>query len=115
MSKHIIGALVFTAIGCASIRIPEESLQRSEASIKSAEEVGANDVPKAKLHVQYARDQTADAKKLAAEGDDRALLLVGRAQADADLALSLAHEARMHAAATRAGDELKALQSQGTP
>ena len=115
MSKHIIGALAFLAVGCASIRIPEESLAREEAAVKSAQELGADNVPQAKLHIKYASDETGDAKKMASNGDDRALVMIARAQSDADLALSLAREAQVHSEAKRAQEELKNLQSQGTP
>lgn len=101
--------------GCASLQIPPEKLERSEAAIRSAEEVGAAKVPAAKLHIQLARDQTEAAKKLAANGDARALLVLDRAQSDAELALVLAREVATHGDAVKAAEDLRALQTRTTP
>lgn len=101
--------------GCASLQIPPEKLERSEAAIRSAEEVGAAKVPAAKLHIQLARDQTEAAKKLAASGDTRALLVLDRAQSDAELALVLAREVATHGDAVKAAEDLRALQTRTTP
>ena len=104
-----------SAMGCAAIPLPVETLQRNEASIRGAEEVGALKVPAAKLHLQMAIDQTAMAKRLAADGDKRATLVAARAQADAELALVLAREATVHSEALRAAEDLKLVQSRPTP
>lgn len=101
--------------GCASLQIPPEKLERSEAAIRGAEEVGAAKVPAAKLHIQLARDQTEAAKKMAENGDERALLVLDRAQSDAELALVLAREVAMHGDATKAAEDLRALQTRTNP
>jgi hypothetical protein len=101
--------------GCAAIQIPADRLERSAASIRGAEEVGAASVPDAKLLVQLARDQTASAKRMAAAGDERALLVLARAESDAELALVLAREVAVHDDAVKATEDLKALQANGTP
>lgn len=116
MIRKTIGA--FTAcslIGCASIQLPAERLERSEASIRGAEEVGASSVPAAKLHLQMAKDQTDTAKRMAADGDERAVLVLARAEADAELALGLAREVTTHADAERAAEALNALNARGNP
>lgn len=110
-------ALLFLAIsalgGCASVQIPPDSLQHNEASIRGAEEVGANSVPEARLHLQMAKDQTVAAKRLAADGDGRAILMLARADSDADLALAMAREAAVHSDAIKAAEDLKAVHARG--
>ena len=116
MYKKIITALAAVAItGCASVQIPPDRLERSEASIRSAEELGASQVPAAKLHLQMAKDQTEAAKRMAANGDDRAVLVIARAEADAELALNMAREVSTHTEAERASEELKSLKSRVSP
>jgi hypothetical protein len=100
---------------CATGQLPTEQLQRSEASIRGAEEVGASGVPAAKLLLQLAKDQTAKAKAMAAAGDERAPLVLARAEADAELALGLAREAEVHGDAQQATEDLKAVKARGNP
>jgi hypothetical protein len=113
MMSTAVLALVF--LGCSTVQIPTDRLTSSEASIRGAEEVGANGVPAARLHLQLARDQTETAKKMAENGDERALLVLSRAQSDADLALELAREANVHKDAVKAAEDLKAVRDRGTP
>ena len=101
--------------GCATLQLPADRLQSSEASIRSAEEMGASAVPAARLHLQYAKDETAAAKKLAEEGDERALVMLAKADADAELALGLAREVKVHSEAERAAEDLKALRARPSP
>jgi hypothetical protein len=115
MRKVMMSLAVLALTGCATVQIPAEGFQRSEASIRGAEEVGALDVPAAKLHLQLAREQTETAKKMADEGDARAALVLARAESDAELALGLAREASVHNDALMATEELKAVKARGTP
>jgi hypothetical protein len=101
--------------GCSAVQIPPDRLQRSEASIRGAEEVGASAVPAAKLHMQLAKDQTNTAKKMAEAGDERALLVLARAESDAELAIGLAREVSVHAEAVRATEDLKAVRERANP
>ena len=110
MSLAVVG---FAA--CTAVQIPPARLERSEASIRGAEEVGASGVPAAKLHLQLAKDQNDTAKKMAAGGDKRALLVLARAESDSELAIGLAREVAVHADATRAAEDLKAVRDRGTP
>ena len=114
-TKLMLSLLVVGLTGCATVQIPADRLQSSEASIRGAEEMGASSVPNARLHVQLAKDQTAEAKKLAADGDARALLVLARAEADAELALGLAREVSVHAEALRATEDLNALLARPAP
>jgi hypothetical protein len=101
--------------GCTAVQLPADRLGKSEASIRGAEEVGASGVPDAKLHLQLAKDQTVTAKKMAADGDKRATLVLARAESDAELAIVLAREVSVHADAVRATEDLKAVRARVTP
>jgi hypothetical protein len=79
--------------GCASTPMPADRLASAEAGIRGAQEVGADSVPQASLHLKMARDQVAQAKNLSESGDnERATLVLARAETDAELALALARE-----------------------
>lgn len=111
----LAGVALLTVAGCASVQIPPDQLERSEASIRGAEETGAEGVPAAKLHLQLAKDQTESAKKMAANGNDRAVLVLARAESDGELALVLAREVAVHMSALQAMEDLKAVHARGTP
>ena len=116
MIKRLIASLgVLGIAGCAAVTIPPAQLESSEASIRGAEEIGANGVPNARLHLQLAREQTESAKKLAASGDQRAVVVLARAESDAELALGLAREASVHSEALKAAESLAALHTLTTP
>jgi hypothetical protein len=102
MKEVMLSLAVFGLMGCTAVQIPADRLEKSEASIRGAEEVGASDVPAAKLHLQLAKDQTDTAKKMAANGEKRALLVLARAESDSELAIVLAREVSVHADATKA-------------
>jgi hypothetical protein len=59
MKELMMSLAVLGLAGCTAVQIPADRLQRSEASIRGAEEVGASGVPEARLHLQLAKDQTA--------------------------------------------------------
>jgi hypothetical protein len=115
MKELMMSVAVLGFLGCTSVQIPADRLERSEASIRGAEEVGASAVPAARLHLQLAKDQTDTAKKMAAAGDNRALLVLARAESDAELALGLAREVTVHNEALRATEDLKAVRDRGNP
>ena len=116
MMKRLMSSLVVLALaGCAAIQIAPDRLERSEASVRGAEEMGALAVPAARLHLELAKDETATAKRMAANGDERAVLVLERAEADAELALGLARQVTVHNEAVRATEELQAVKARGTP
>jgi len=79
--------------GCASFPAPTEKMASSEAAVRGAREVGADRVPQASLELRLSEEQIGKAKTLMAAGDNElADLMLQRAQADAELALSLARE-----------------------
>jgi hypothetical protein len=82
-------------LGCAGGTLPQEQLSSAEASVRAAQELGAQNVPRAELHLRLAKDQVERARKLAEDGDEeRAAAQLERARADAELAVALARQAQ---------------------
>lgn len=114
MRMAIVGAgLLLGVAGCAGVQktVPTEQLVDSQVSIRQAEAAGAESVPNAAQHLQWAREQTNEARRLL-ERDRRneAALFLKRAEADAELALALAHEAPARAEADRLLQQVQQLQ-----
>jgi len=115
MTKVTTLLAVLGLAGCASAPLPPYQIDQAQASIRGAEEVGAAAVPAAALHLQLAKDETLEAQKMATAGDQRAVLVMARAQSDAELALGLAREFKVHGDALKAGEDLKAVRARGNP
>jgi len=99
--------------GCGGAPAPTERMASSEAAIRGAKEVGADGVPKASLYLKLSEEQVAKAKAMMADGDnERADLVLQRAQADAELALALAREASAKADADKTDEELEKISKQ---
>lgn len=117
MRRAIVGAgLLWGLVGCAGVQQvpPTEELVDSQVSIRQAEEAGAATVPDAAQHLQWAREQTSEARRLLEHNErDKAALFLRRAAADAELALALAREAPARAEADRLLQQVQQLQ-QGT-
>ena len=102
MKTPIPMSLVFVVglAACASTPVPADKLSRSQAAVRSAEEMNAQAEPAAAMHLRLAHEQLALAKQLLKEGEiDRASSVLLRAEADADAARELArkHSARVEA------------------
>jgi hypothetical protein len=99
--------------GCAS-QPSSNRTETSAATVRAAQEVGADRVPAANLHLQYAKEQMEHARRLEELGGDvnyaDAQLLLMRAQADADMALALAREDQDRQAAQQALDRARSAQ-----
>jgi hypothetical protein len=90
--------------------VPQETLTAAQASVKGAEVGGANENPQAQLHLKLANEQIEKAKKLIADDqNEEAARLIDRAQADADLALALAQQAKALKDAKEADEQLGQL------
>lgn len=77
----------------ATVPPPTQRMADAQSAHRSAEELGANEVPDAQLALKLASDQIAQAKAAITAGDNaRADSLLVRAQADAELAIALARE-----------------------
>jgi hypothetical protein len=99
-------ALACTA--CASFPPPTNSLANSLASVRGAEEIGAENVPKAALQLQLAREELTQAKRLMADGDNElAHSMALRSSNDAELAIVLTREEQARVAATRADQRVE--------
>jgi hypothetical protein len=115
MRKAIVGAgLLLGLAGCAAgpqVVVPPEQLVKSEVTIRQAEEAGAKQVPSAAQHLQWAHEQTTEARRLLEKNQrDQAALYLQRAEADAQLALALAREAPARAEADRVLQQVQQLQ-----
>lgn len=113
MKRLFLAALAAAAVGCASIPIPPERLEQSHSTIRAAEELGAAQVPAAKLYLQFAKDEERSARQLAEKGDERAHTMLACAQADAELALALAREAQVQRQTQQAAAAVHALEAGG--
>lgn len=115
MRKAIIGAgLLLGLAGCATSaqRVPTEQLVDSEVTIRQAEEAGAAQQPDAAQHLQWAKQQTREARKLLEKNKrEQAALSLRRAEADAELALALAREAPARAEADQVLQQVQQLQN----
>ena len=108
----LAASLAFAIAGCASYAAPNEHLATSMASLRAAQEVGAERDPQAALHVRLAQEEVNRAKKLLADGDnERADYETMRANADAQLALMLM---RGNSATAKAQEATARLQQVGS-
>ena len=81
----LVGA---AASGC--VKTPSLHTEASTAAIRSAEDMGATDVPRASLHLQLAKEELSAATALNARGEtEQARSMLLRAEADAELAIAL--------------------------
>lgn len=111
-SLTLLGTCLSLAVmACGGASPPTHQLTESNSAIRAAEEVGAENTPKAALHLKMARDHLKNAEALITEEEyEDAALVLKRAEADADLALALAREAQARGeaeAAMRKVQELK--------
>ena len=103
--------LAAAAAACGAAAPPQHQLTKSQSAVRAAEEVGAEDTPKAALHLKMARDHIKNAEALMVEEEfEDATLVLRRAEADAELAIALAKADKERAdadAAMRKVQELK--------
>jgi len=102
--------------GCGGAAPPTQRMESSAASIRGAEQAGAEDVPKAALYLQLANEQSAKAKVLMASGNKDDMRAAGnllmRAAADGDLAIALADSDKDRVAAEAALAEIRTYEQQ---
>lgn len=96
MNLAVIAVSILLAVvvaGCASGPSYHQSSEASKSAIRAAGEVGAGDLPSAALYLQLSKEALARAEVLAAKGDkEEAASMLTRAEADAELAITLSHE-----------------------
>lgn len=87
----VSGLAALFVVGCAGSEVPLDRLTDAKATVRAAQEAGAQSTPQAALHLKMANDELASAQKAIDDHDnDRARLLLNQAQSDADLSLALA-------------------------
>ncbi len=97
-------------IACGGVPRPERQFTQTSSTLSAAEAIGAERTPQAALHLKMARDALSEAERLMAqENYERATLVLDRAEADAELALSLAQETQVRNEAEDAIEKLKRL------
>ncbi len=102
-----------TFLACGGAPVPHDALSAAQADVKGAEVGGAGENPKAALHVKLAKDQIEIAQKQISEGDnEEAARTLDRAQADAELALALAKEAKAQGDAAEASEQVGKLRKE---
>jgi regulator of protease activity HflC (stomatin/prohibitin superfamily) len=96
--------------GCASGPAFNQSSEASKSAIRAAEEVGADQLPSAAFYLQLAKEELERARVLAAEGDKKqAASLLTRAEADAELAITLSHEQSERMESAKAMERVRQL------
>ena len=86
-------SLLLLGVGCGASAPPTLQQTKTQSAIRGAEVAGAEDTPKAKLHLKMAKDHLANAEQLISEEEyDDAALVLRRAEADAELAIALSKE-----------------------
>lgn len=94
---------------CAGTPPPHERNAASQAAIRTAKELNADQVPQAALYLKMAQDQFDKGKTFMSDGDnDRATMMFMRSKADAEMALALARENKTRQEAQLLLDKLRA-------
>jgi hypothetical protein len=95
--------------GCASTKATKEFTQ-AKASIRAAEEIGADQEPQAAFYLAKAREKFQQGEQLIEENEgEEAVWTLEKAQADADLALAMAREATMRQEAEETRERIQSL------
>lgn len=103
MNTKMMIVVAAALAGCATTPVPADKLARSQAAIRSAEEMNAGANPKAAVHLRLAKEQLENARALMKDGNNKeAELVLLRAEADGEAALNLAraHSAQVEAQRT---------------
>ncbi|MGZ3416880.1 MAG: DUF4398 domain-containing protein [Polyangiales bacterium] len=113
MRTLVFAVLTLVAAGCGSYPKPEARAASSEGAIRGAQEVGAQQVPQAQLHLKLAQEERNKAMALLRSGEyEKADYMFMRAEADAELANALSREASANAEAQQAKDQLDTVKKQ---
>jgi hypothetical protein len=109
---QIIGCAALGGIlsACAATPPTTEKMASTSATIRAAQEIGAQSVPEASYYLQLSLEESEHGRNLIAKGEKaRAASILTRAQADAELALALGREDQMRHDAQMAIDRAQAL------
>jgi glycerol-3-phosphate dehydrogenase len=112
LRSFVVTSTILLVTACAAKQLPQQQLMDTQGAITSAEELDGDENPKAKLHLQFAREQLVTARQLIDEGDDEeAMRMLDRATADADLALTLARTEQLRKESVEARTEVEELRT----
>ncbi|MEZ4370467.1 MAG: DUF4398 domain-containing protein [Polyangiaceae bacterium] len=116
MQIRQIGVLLASVWGvallpaCAGSQPPTNDLTQAKATIRAAEEVGADGAPQASVYLKLARDGASRAERLMADDEnDKARMVLERAEMDAQVALELARTTNERVAAQDAWKKVEEL------
>ena len=108
--------LLAVANGCGASARPVQQLNQTEKQVARAQAVRADTAPQAAYYLQLAEDQLREAKRLlSADENDLASHFLRRANADAELAEAMAHEAEANAEAEQVQRRLDRIQQNRNP
>lgn len=111
MRAHLCIALITCACASAPTPLPNAEVRASQAAISSAEQAGARDDDRAAPYLALARLQLQEADRAITLGDhETAASQLRIAQANAELAASLARESSARAEATEMRRQADAMQ-----
>jgi hypothetical protein len=102
--------------GCATAdtqQLTAKDYAKPRETIRAAQEVGATEIPQARMYLSYATNEVQKADKFLDQGmQHEASLALARAQADADLALTLAKERQMVQQVRQIENRIQRLETQ---
>ena len=103
-------SMTWLTMACGGAALPQQELTSAEAAVRAAEVAGAPAVPKAELHLKYARDQITQAKQMIEQGEnEQAQRVLVKAESDAEVALALAKHEEARSEANKALEDIEAL------
>jgi len=82
---------LFSSVACSSTQLDAQKVNDVNATMRAAQEVGAEELPNATLYLHRAEEHLSEARSLAEEGEGKlATFKLNEAKADAELSLQLA-------------------------
>lgn len=116
MPLLMLSLFLFAGPGCATGdegAISAAEYARPQKTISAARALGAESMPTAKLYLSYARDGVTQANKAIEAGNNPAAkLALARAQADANLALTLSKRQKLAVQVRDINQEIRQLEQQ---
>ena len=108
----LLGAGLLTVAGCGGSAAPTAARTNATASVRTAQEVGAQRNPEASYYLELANQQMATAEREIHAGRmARAENLLIRANADAELAIALTRSAEVSTQAQRTMQHIQDMRS----
>jgi len=109
----LLSLFLLIGLGCGSFPPPTERLNTTQGAIRGATEVGAEQIPRAALHLKLAQEQTDKARQLMEDDEnEEADQSLRRAQSDAELAIAIARETTSVQKADEAEAELQKVRAE---